>query len=181
MARLHILGASGSGTSTLGKTLATALGYAHEDTDAYYWMPSDPPFATPRPREARLALLQPRLSASKDWILSGSAVGWGKPLEPLFDLIVFLRLDPEIRMERLRRREFARYGNRIGPGGDMAAASREFLDWAGSYDRAGVEQRSLAMHERWLATQRCPVLRLDTAHPANELVEPVLEAIAAIG
>lgn len=175
MARLHIIGASGAGTTTLGATVATALGCAHEDTDTYFWLPSDPPFVTPRTPEARLALLLPRLTASGDWVLSGSAVGWGKPLDPLYDLVVFLRLDADIRMERLRQREAARYGARIEPGGDMAEASRAFLDWAATYDTAGVEQRSLALHEQWLAKQRCPVLRLDTTQPVDRLVAIVTE------
>ena len=64
------------------------------------------------------------------WVFSGSAPGWATRLEPFYDLVVFLRLDPAVRMERLRRREAARYGRRIEPGGDMAAASADFLKWA---------------------------------------------------
>jgi hypothetical protein len=97
------------------------------------------------------------------------------PLEPLYDLIVFLRLDPALRMERLRRREIADYGSRVGPGGDMEVASRQFLEWAAAYDTAGVEQvRTLATHELWLAKQSCPILRLDAAAPVGDLVLAVL-------
>lgn len=175
MPRIHILGASGSGTTTLGAALATRLGCPHEDSDTYFWLPTDPPFTTPRPREDRLALLLPRL-AGPDWVFSGSALSWGQPLEPLYDLIVFLRLDPALRMERLRRRERARYGTRIAPGGDMAASSRDFLAWAEAYDTAGPQQRSLIAHEQWLAGQRCPVLRLDSAAPVEALMASVLAA-----
>ena len=46
--RLHILGASGSGTTTLGRALAERLTYLHFDTDDYYWLSTDPPFTAQR-------------------------------------------------------------------------------------------------------------------------------------
>jgi len=180
MPRIHILGASGSGTTTLGAALAAELSLPHEDADRYFWKPTDPPFTEVRPVEERLALLSPRLPESGDWIFSGSATGWGAPLEPRYTLVVFVRLDPALRMERLRRREQSRYGARIEPGGDLVAANREFLDWAASYDEGGLDQRSLALHETWLAARTCPVLRLDSAAPTAELVEAVMTTLRAL-
>jgi adenylate kinase family enzyme len=175
IARIHILGASGTGTTTLGAALADSLGCIHADADTFYWLPTDPPFTTPRPREARLALLLSRIKKATSWVFSGSAISWAMPLERLYDLVVFLRLDPVLRMERLRRREIADYGARIEPGGDMELASRQFFEWAAAYDSASLEQvRSLATHELWLSKQRCPVQRLDAAAPVKDLVGAVL-------
>lgn len=181
MLRIHILGASGSGTTTLGAAVAAALGIAHRDTDSTFWMPTDPPFQTVRPIAERLALLHAQLPPLGRWILSGSAIGWATPIEHRYDLIVYLRLDPVLRMERLRAREHARHGPRIAPGGDMAAASAAFLRWAAAYDAAGPEQRSRAAHEQWLATQTAPVLRLDSSVPVARLVAAVAKAIAPAG
>src|SRR5262249_11227365 len=94
-----------------------------------------------------------------------------------YDLVVFLHLDPAVRMERLRRRESARYGKRIEAGGDMATASAEFLKWAEAYDVAAPGQRSLALHENWLATLKVPLLRLDSAAPLEDLVFAVLSEL----
>ena len=110
-------------------------------------------------------------------MFSGSAPDWAKPIEPFYDLVVFLRLDPAVRMERLRRRETTRYGKRIEAGGDMAVASSEFLRWAEAYDTAGPEQRSLIGHEAWLATLKAPVLRLDSSNPLEDLVFAVLSRL----
>ncbi|MFY7961810.1 MAG: AAA family ATPase [Elsteraceae bacterium] len=176
MPRIHILGASGSGATTLGEALASELSLPHEDTDRYFWKPTDPPFTEFRPVEERMALLLPRLPENGDWILSGCACNWGGPLEPRYSLVVFLKLDPALRMERLRRRELSRYGARIEPGGDLEAGSRQFLDWAASYDQGGLDQRSLALHESWLAARTCPVLRLDSASPTATLMAAVLAA-----
>ena len=177
MPRLHILGASGSGTSTLGQAVAASLDCPQHDTDDFLWVPGDPPFQRTRPMPDRLHLLHGALVRSRSWVLSGSLVGWGNTLVPLFDLVVLVTLDPATRMARLRAREQARYGDRIGPGGDMAAAHRIFMEWAEAYDTAGPDQRSRMLHEEWLATLPCPVLRLDSAQPVTTLAETVLSAL----
>lgn len=177
MVRIHVLGASGSGTSTLGAALADALAVPHLDTDSFYWLPTDPPFTSRRPKEERISMLMGKIASETGWVLSGSAIGWAQRLEPLYDLIVYVWLDPGIRMARLREREQRRYGQRIERGGDLARAHAEFLAWAAKYDTAGLEQRSRAAHEAWLATQDAPVIRLDTSKPVNDLVPEVLAAI----
>ena len=146
MARIHIVGASGAGTSTLGAALAGRLGHPHIDADALFWMPTDPTFKTRRPADDRQALLLKLLPVTSQWVFSGSALKWAASLEPFFDLIVFLHIDPAVRMERLRRREAARYGVRLDTGGDMADASAAFLQWADAYDSGGPEQRSPIAH-----------------------------------
>jgi adenylate kinase family enzyme len=177
MPRLHILGASGSGTTTLGAAVAARLGLSHVDADSLFWMPTDPPFTTRRAADDRLALLGRLLPMAGSWVFTGSAIRWATPLEPCYDLIIFLSLDAAERMARLRRRESERYGARIEPGGDMAATSAAFLQWAAAYDSAGPEQRSLAAHESWLAAQTAPVLRLDSSRPVQDLISAVLSKL----
>ncbi|HEY2131843.1 MAG TPA: hypothetical protein VGH36_02530 [Acetobacteraceae bacterium] len=174
MARIHILGASGSGTTTLGAALAARLGVPHVGSDTLFWMPTDPPFTTRRTAEALHEMMLQQLPIDGHWVFSGSAIRWATVLEPYYDLIVFLRIDPSVRMARLRRREAARYGARLLPGGDMAAASAAFIEWAASYDTAGPEHRSLVGHSAWLADLTTPVLRLDSEAPVDELVAAVL-------
>ncbi|MFR2746779.1 MAG: hypothetical protein ACLTBB_07805 [Roseburia hominis] len=56
------------------------------------------------------------LNSSPHWVLSGSVTGWYDELVSVFDLIVFVYVPTDIRMERLRRREAERYGDAILPG-----------------------------------------------------------------
>jgi adenylate kinase family enzyme len=181
MARIHILGASGSGTSTLGSALARRLGVTHADSDAFFWLPTDPPYTTPRPAGERQAMLEGRLPVAGHWVFSGAATKWAAPLEPCYDLVVFLRLDPAIRMERLRRREAVRWGTRILPGGDMATMNAAFIAWAEAYDTAGSLRRGLVTHEVWLADQLAPVLRLDSIAPVGDLVNAVSDRLGPMG
>jgi adenylate kinase family enzyme len=181
VARIHVVGASGSGTSTLGAALAGCLSCPHVDADTLFWVPTDPPFTKRRGRDARQALLLERLPAGGRWIFSGSATGWATSVEPFFDLIVFLTLDQSKRMERLRRRELERYGSRIVGTGDMAEASAAFFKWARAYETAGMEQRSRVVHEAWLTSQTVRLLRLDSSAPVPNLVDAVLTECSAIG
>jgi adenylate kinase family enzyme len=48
MRHVHILGASGSGATTLGAALAQRLGFTHLDSDDFFWIKTDPPYVTPR-------------------------------------------------------------------------------------------------------------------------------------
>ncbi|MBA4100056.1 MAG: adenylate kinase [Rhodospirillum sp.] len=181
MVHIHITGASGSGTTSLGRALAEEMSVLHLDADDLFWLRTEPPYATPRNRDERIDLLLETARPEPSWILSGSALTWGAKVEALFDLIVFLRTDPQLRNDRLRQREMARYGARIQAGGDMVAKHKEFMDWAARYDTAGPEQRSLVAHEQWLVTQTCPVLRLDSSRPIADLVREIRRHPAMAG
>jgi adenylate kinase family enzyme len=168
-ARIHVFGASGSGTTTLAEALAATHGHRHLDTDDFFWLPTDPPYRQTSPRERRLELLSNALSESPSWVLSGSLCGWGDPLIPEFDLVVFLVVPSAIRLARLRAREVRRYGaEAIASEGALHQAHIEFIDWAGRYDTGGPEMRSRALHEAWLSSLPCLALRLDGDRPAAE-------------
>lgn len=174
--RLHIFGASGSGTTTLARTLAERNGWLHLDTDDFYWLPSEPPYLHKRPPEERVRLIRERSAQAPSWVLSGSLCSWGEALIPSFSHALFLRLDDRERMRRLRQREAQRYAERILPGGDMYGQSLAFLQWAAGYEQGDLHTRSLLMHETWMARHLgCPLLRLDsTRHTPEQLAERVL-------
>jgi adenylate kinase family enzyme len=175
--RIHLFGASGSGTTTLGRRLANALGGRHLDTDTYYWLETDPPFTEKRAPAERVAMIERDVEGQRAWVLSGSLCSWGDPLLPRFTLAVFLQLEPELRMARLLERERTRYGARVLPGGDLHVQHLAFLEWARSYDHARSPIRSLDMHERWLARLPCPVLRLDASRTVEALCAAVLAVV----
>ena len=172
--RIHIFGASGSGTTTLASALATRYGHRHLDTDNLYWLQTDPPYQQSRPPDVRLEMLRGMLDESSSWVLSGSLCGWGDPLIARFELVIFLVVPTETRLVRLKARELERYGyEAIAAGGRMHQTHVEFLDWAGRYDAGGLEIRSRTLHEAWLATLPCPVLRLEGDQPVFEQLEQI--------
>ena len=168
--RVHIVGASGTGTTTLGHALAAVWSVPHADTDDYFWVPTTPAYTTKREPAERLRLMREVFVGRDAWVLSGSLMGWGDPLVDHFNAVVFLSADPETRLARLRAREAQRYGARIGEGGDLEAAHQEFMDWARRYEDPAFSGRSRARHERWLKSVPCPVLHLDGTLPVIDLV-----------
>jgi len=173
--RIHITGAAGSGTTTLGRALADATGALHLDTDDAYWLPTDPPYQQKRPVPDRLAMLEAAADPDGRWVLSGSLMGWGDPLIPRFELVVFLAIPPALRLDRLRAREIERYGAAaLAPGGAMHAAHHAFLDWAEAYDTGTRVSRNRQAHEAWLARLPCPVLRIEGDTTVEDRVRRVL-------
>lgn len=166
--RIHILGASGSGTTTLGRALAERLHSPHFATDDYFWLPTNPPFTQQRERTERQQLLMNDVTAHDSWVVSGSLCGWGDVAIPLFELVVFLWIPADVRMERLRQREHERFGERIRPGGDMHTSSQEFFAWAASYDEGCLDIRSRRLHEQWLGTLQCPIICIEGEYTIEE-------------
>jgi hypothetical protein len=115
--RLHITGASGTGTTTLGRAVASEWSVPHADVDDYFWVPTRQPYLVTRDVLDRLRLMDEVFLPRGAWVLSGSAMGWGDPLIELFGAVVFLALDPITRLHRLRTREAIRYGPSVAPGG----------------------------------------------------------------
>jgi adenylate kinase family enzyme len=169
--KIHVVGASGSGTTTLAKALAENMGFGHFDTDDYYWKKTDPPYTEKVPIPDRIKNLKADLSARNTWTLSGSLVSWGESITEFFNVVVFIYLPPEVRLQRIIDRENTRYGNRIKPGGDMYKTHLEFIEWAKQYDDANFTRRSRVVHEQWLSQLSCPVIRIEGVLSIQDEVE----------
>ncbi len=166
--RIHILGASGSGTSTLGSSLSKVLPHTYLDTDDYFWTIK---FTKQREVPERISMLEEDLSLYENYILSGAVCGWGDNVKSYFDLVIFLWIPQDIRLERLQQREFQRYGNEILAGGSKYVQSKTFLEWASLYDSAGLEVRSKSLHEHWMADLPCPILKIEGGYSVKERVD----------
>jgi adenylate kinase family enzyme len=158
--KIHITGASGAGSTTLGLALAKSLSVPYFDTDNYYWEPSEPPFTIRRNRDLRNKMLEEDLTQHKGWVLGGSVISWDDLFLKLFDLVVFLYIPPEIRMQRLKKRESERYGSIIHTDPHRIILYNEFIEWAAGYEDNTTSSRSLKSHETWLQKLTCPVLEI---------------------
>jgi adenylate kinase family enzyme len=149
--RIHIFEAAGSGTTTLGESLAERLNIPHLDTDNYFWVPTEIPYTEKREQEQRIELLKTDLEKHPEWVLSGSLCGWGDFAIPMFTFAVFLWIPEELRLSRLKEREVERFGQEaLSPGGWFHKNHTGFMEWAAQYDTAGTEMRSRALHEKWM-------------------------------
>ena len=177
---IHIYGASGSGTSTLGRKISEELGYKFMDTDDYFWLPTNPQYTTKRSKEERLALMKKDISENDNVVISGSLVDWGDELIPLFTLAIRLITETEIRIERLKAREKQKFGDRIMPGGDMYTHHMEFIEWARKYDTGSVNMRSKAKHDEWQKLLKCKRVVLNGADDLEENFKKVQRSMDSV-
>lgn len=178
---IHIYGASGSGTTALGRKICEELGYRFMDTDDYFWLPSAVPYTVKRSVEERIALMKKDIAEADHAVISGSLTDWGDGLIPLFTLAVRLVTDTAVRLERLKKREKQEFGDRIMPGGDMYANHMAFIEWAGNYDSGSVDMRSKAKHDEWQKLLTCRHMVLNGADDLEENFKKVQEAVQNVG
>ena len=166
---IHITGASGAGVTTLGRAICDAFGHMHLDTDDFFWQPTDPKYTVKRDKDERRRLLREAIDASGGrCVISGSLTDWGDVFMQEFHLVIYVKTPTELRLERLRAREYEDFGDRILPGGDMEQNFLDFIDWASQYDTGGTDMRSAAMHAEWLQRITCPVVGVNGALSTTE-------------
>ena len=146
-----LCGLNGSGKSTLGRALAQRLGWEFLDIEDCFFPKTDPSclYANPRSPQEAAALLVERATAAENFVLA-SVKGHYPGLAPLLTGAVWLR-------------SYEKFGERMGPGGDLFQQEEAFF--------AFTAQREDSEVEAWLATLRCPVVEVDGTLPIQENVE----------
>lgn len=174
---IHIYGASGSGTSTLGKYISEKAGCFFMDTDDYFWEATDPPYTVKRKLSERLELMKNDLAEYDNAVISGSLVGWGDELIPLFTLAIRVETATQIRIERLKKRELEHFGDRIRFGGDMYQNHLDFMEWAAAYDDGGLDMRSKQEHDEWEKLLRCQIIKVDGSRSVDSNFKIIYESM----
>lgn len=178
--KIHIFGASGTGTTVLGKAIAEKLAISYLDSDDYTWQKTTPPFQTLNSRKDRNGLLTKDLSHYKAWVLSGSVITWDDLDIPAFDLAVYLYVPTEIRLQRIRQREELLVKE---PGYWNPARRKNFDDfiiWTSDYDTKTIPGRSRLAHEKWIAETKVPVLEIRGDTTVSDRVARVMERLAML-
>ncbi|RNC87871.1 MAG: hypothetical protein ED556_01380 [Winogradskyella sp.] len=175
--KILLFGASGSGTTTLGKEIEKKSDFKHLDADDYYWKKTSQPFQEKIPLSERNQNLKADFEKHENIILSGSMVSWGKEWETAFDLAVFIHLENNERMNRLKKREAERYGESLQTNKKIKENSEAFLEWANQYENPNFDGRSLKIHNNWIQLLNCKVLRLDGQLELSKKADIVLMEI----
>lgn len=173
-----VFGAAGSGTTTIGRSLAQQLRLTHIDVDAYSWQDLDTPKAGRIPHAQRVPALQKAIANSPGFVMSGSICGWGDVFIPLLDLAVFVYTPTDIRLQRLREREYGQFGKRVAEGGDMYERFCWFIEYAGKYDTGSPPIRCRELHEEWIKQLPCPVVRVDGTEPIEKNITDIIDTFA---
>lgn len=182
---IAIVGLNGSGKSTLNHMLARELGYLEMDVEDYYFpqqkahrqwalehaevRPAELPYTAERDQAEVEAALLGDMEAHPRFVLSCVRLNWCEALRSRLDMVFWLQVPLETRLERIRQREKKRFGARALPGGDMFEKQEAF--------RRLISKREPAMVEESLKGLRCPVVMLDGARPLEENLRVMLACL----
>lgn len=166
--KIIVCGLNGAGKSTLGYHLAKQLGYQFLDIEDYYFPEKggEYPYENPRTKEEAVILLRGDLKRYENCVLAAVKGDFGYEVEGLFTRAVLVETEKELRMRRVRERSFARFGDRVLPGGDLWERERRFFEMA-----AGRTDEEV---ERWVRGLGVPVRRVDGGRGIEENVGIIL-------
>ncbi len=162
-----VFGANGSGKSTVGRELARVLNYKFMDHEAYAFAESEIPYAAERSREECLRLILADINKYGSFVLCAVTGDFSEEISSMYQFAVCLSAPQDIRMERIGRRAFERYGARVLEGGDMYERQTAFLDFAA--------KRPLTRIEQFAQTLACPVMYVDAVKPVFQNVALIAE------
>ncbi len=167
-----ICGLNGCGKSTLGKALAQQMGFHFIDIEDLYFTRAsiDEPYASPRPRTEVAALLMREVIEHEDFVFASIKGDYGKEVQQFYQYIVVVEVPKEIRLRRVRRRSFQKFGSRMLEGGDLYQAEEHFFEL--------VESRTEAYYENWIQSLQCPVIRVDGTKPIEENISYIIRRIS---
>ena len=163
---IAIVGLNGSGKTTLGRALAERLEYFRIDVEDYYFPKSDVPYAVARTRDEVERMMLADIEKHGDFVLSAVCADFAS-IEKYYSLVVYLEAPKEERMERIRRRSIDRFGERVLSGGDMYEQEESFFAFAA--------KRTPDKIEKWIENVSCPIIRIDSRKPTDELVTDILK------
>ncbi|MGB1217432.1 MAG: AAA family ATPase, partial [Saprospiraceae bacterium] len=158
--KIIIFGATGTGKTTLGKSISEKLNWTFLDSDDYYWEKTNPPFQTKIPLQKRNENLKTDFENNENVIISGSLCTWSKFWDSAFDLGIFLRISKKVRMKRLLNREIERYGAELYTNEKIKEKSKIFLNWAEKYDDETNDGHSIRQHKNWIELLNCAVIEV---------------------
>ena len=175
--KIIIFGASGTGKTTLGKSISKKLNWTYLDSDDYYWEKTNPPFQTKIPLDKRNKNLTKAFQSKENVIISGSLCTWSSFWDTAFDIGIFLRVPQKIRMKRLLAREIERYGEALNTNEAAKEKSKAFLEWAKTYDDETNDGASISQHKNWIELMDCPVIEINGDFTNEEIQEILLKEI----
>lgn len=155
----------------LGKALADRIGFYFIDDENLYFdrTAMDEPYKNPKSREEVEQLLVEEVSKSPNFVFAAVKGDYGKEIMTMYNYVVVIELPKSVRSQRVRKRSFQKFGNRMLIGGDLYNQEESFFQMC--------ESRQNDYVETWLQTVKCPVIRVDGTKSIEENVEYIIKTI----
>lgn len=163
--RIIICGLNGVGKSTLGRALADRTGYRFIDVEDLYFPKSDPDYlyASPRTQEDVTRLLLDVLQTEEDLVFASVTGKYVENISAYFQYCVIVDAPKDVRMARVKKRSFEKFGERMQPGGDLYEKEQSFYNL--------IRERKETLVEEWAGKINIPVIHLNGEKPVSENVD----------
>lgn len=162
-----ITGLNGCGKSTVCKILADRLNYYSMDVEDYYFIKSDTPYSKFHTLEQTKQLMLKDIQKHGDFVLATVNCDWGEEISSMCKLAVLLSAPLDLRMKRIKNREYDKFGNRVLEGGDLYASQQKF------------HNKVLARGDEHMVKQiqfiKCPIIEVDATLPIENVVKIILK------
>lgn len=164
-----VCGLNGSGKSTLGKALADALQFHFIDVEDLYFPKTDPNYlyASPRNEDEVAKLFEEEIKAHENFVFAAVRGNYGIDVQTTYQYVVLIQVPKDIRLKRVRERDFQKFGNRVLPGGDLYEVTEAFFE--------KISARPDDYAEKWMESMDCPVIRVDGTKPIEENVAFIIK------
>ncbi|NDI35026.1 AAA family ATPase [Chengkuizengella sediminis] len=176
--KVQIIGGSGTGKSTLAKYISEKENIKWIDTDHYFW--KDSSFSENNPIEKRIEMYQKDISSYDCYIASGSIFMWFPEGFCNRNLLVFLSLDEEVRMKRLRKREIERKNLSQMWLDENGEYTNDFLEWCKTYwsEEDKGKAGTYAEQSYQMSISKSPVIKIDSSRPLDELYAEIMSTLS---
>lgn len=168
MSVILICGLNGSGKTTLGRELAMVLGYSFLNDEDYWFLESDIPFSKCRSDEDAKAVVMSFLEQNENCVIVASRGSLGAEINSKYNVVVYLSAPLDIRLERIKKRDFDRFSDRVLEGGDMYDGQKKFCEFTIT--------RTTDKIEKWLKSLACNVIYCDGRKAISDNIDIILKA-----
>lgn len=108
--------------------------------------------ASPHTRKEVEKLLLDEMKTHKNFILASVKGDYGEDICSLIQYAILLDVPKNIRLQRVKKRSFQKFGNRVLSCGDLCEQEEKFFHFVESRDENTVEE--------WVKSLKCPVCGL---------------------
>ena len=172
-----VMGASGSGTTTIGNLIAKEKGFDILESDFFKWEQTTPPFQKMRSQEESYKILLDKIKKSKNLVITGSL--HSNPLAfKYIDMIFYLYAPTEVRLKRIEQRDIDSGRNSRQVGGEIEKEYLDFLWYAENYDYLGFEGRSKKSQQYVIENcKNAKTITIDTNRSIEKIMKEIMECI----
>ena len=137
--KIHIIGGSGTGKTTLADKLAEEYAIAHSDLDDLQWDNKAEGYGVKRDPKERDAMLA-EILATDDWIIEGVYYKWCAQCFEDADKIYLLNTPRSIYRRRIIKRYVKRKLHIVKGKKETLKSLRALLKWADKYQKVDMEE-----------------------------------------